>query len=107
MRSSTISRFIVLLLIGVIHAWGDLGHRTVAKVAYKFLSPATKQYLDGILAYGDNRDISDAAVWPDQIKYFRPYTAPWHYIGNSFSLTRFSQRLQLQMLKILHHRVAW
>jgi S1/P1 Nuclease len=81
MRSSRVPLFILWGLIGTINAWGDLGHRTVAKVAYKFLNPETKQYLDGILAYNDNRDISDAAIWPDQIKYFRPYTAPWHYIG--------------------------
>jgi S1/P1 Nuclease len=76
--------FTVSALFSLGLSWGDLGHRTVAKVAYKFLSPNTQQYLDSILAYTDNRDISDAAIWPDQIRYFRPYTAPWHYIGNNF-----------------------
>jgi hypothetical protein len=67
--------------------WGDVGHRTVAYLAYKYLQPSTQEYIDGILAYGDGEDVSDGAVWPDQIKRQRPATAPWHFIG-SVALSR-------------------
>ena len=40
-----------------------------------------QQYIDGILAYNDGMDISDGAIWPDQIKRQRPDTAPLHFIG--------------------------
>ncbi|KAI9763443.1 MAG: hypothetical protein M1840_000526 [Geoglossum simile] len=57
--------------------WGTLGHRTVAYVAQKNLSPSAASYVSQLL--GDE-DISDAALWADQIKHRRPKTAPWHYI---------------------------
>jgi hypothetical protein len=69
-----------LLLQGAL-AWGEIGHRTVAYLAYTYLQPSTKEYLDRILAYNDERDVSDAAIWPDQIRYQRPETKAWHYIG--------------------------
>jgi hypothetical protein len=61
--------------------WGDVGHRTVAYLAYQYLQPSTQQYIDGILAYNNGMDISDGAIWPDQIKRQRPDTAPLHFIG--------------------------
>jgi len=69
-----------LLLPGAL-AWGEIGHRTVAYLAYKYLQPSTRAYIDGVLAYEDDRDVSDAAIWPDQIRYHRPETKQWHYIG--------------------------
>jgi len=80
MRAFSVSVVTLSALLGESYAWGSLGHRTVAKVAYKLLTPETQQYIDGILAYKDDRDISDGAVWPDQIKHFRPETSSWHYI---------------------------
>jgi S1/P1 Nuclease len=57
--------------------WGSLGHRTVAYVAQKNLSPGAAAYVSQILG---GEDISDAALWADQIKRQRPKTAPWHFI---------------------------
>ncbi len=64
-------------------AWGEIGHRAVTYLAYTYLQPSTREYLDGILAYDDERDVSDAAIWPDQIRHHRPETKAWHYIGRS------------------------
>jgi hypothetical protein len=69
-----------LLLQGAL-GWGNVGHRTVAYLAYKYLRPETQQYVDSILAYEHDMDVSDGAVWADQIKRQRPNTAPLHYIG--------------------------
>ncbi|KAF2663266.1 S1/P1 nuclease [Microthyrium microscopicum] len=79
MRISSVA-FGVSCLLSQAFAWGEVGHRTVAYVAYRYLSLNTQVYVDNILNYHDGRDIGDAAIWPDQIKYGRPYTAPWHYI---------------------------
>ncbi|KAH0565671.1 hypothetical protein GP486_000927 [Trichoglossum hirsutum] len=57
--------------------WGTLGHRTVAYVAQKRLSSAGASYLAQLL---QDEDVSDAALWADQIKRQRPQTSGWHYI---------------------------
>ncbi|KAF7589804.1 hypothetical protein BBP40_003613 [Aspergillus hancockii] len=63
----------------LIHGWGDVGHRTVAYLAEKYLSAEGTRLVEDLL-HGDGEDISDAAVWPDTIKFPKPYTRPWHYI---------------------------
>lgn len=73
----------ILSLASQVLGWGDLGHRTVALVAQKYLTPETQQLLDSILENTQGYDFSDAAVWADTIKTKRPYTKPWHYIGIS------------------------
>ncbi|KAI9768674.1 MAG: hypothetical protein M1839_003982 [Geoglossum umbratile] len=57
--------------------WGTLGHRTVAYIAQKNLSPGAASYVDELLG---GEDISDAALWADQIRRQQPKTAPWHFI---------------------------
>lgn len=70
-------------------AWSDLGHRTVALLAHKYLDADTIQTLNDILANDQGYDFSDAAVWADTIKRgrnARPWTKSWHYIGMCSSL---------------------
>jgi hypothetical protein len=61
-------------------AWGDLGHRTVAYLAQKYLQPSTIDYLNAILVNDKGYDFSDAATWADAIRPGRPLTKPWHYM---------------------------
>jgi hypothetical protein len=61
--------------------WGDLGHRTVAYLAQRYFSKEAAQLIDDLLPSSDDWDISDAAVWADKVKFHRPFTRPWHYIG--------------------------
>lgn len=61
--------------------WGDLGHRTVAYLAQKYLSNEAAQLIDVLLSSGDGEDISDAAVWADEIRTHFPFTRPWHFFG--------------------------
>lgn len=65
-------------------AWGSLGHRTVAYLAQKHLTTDGAAFVNNLL--GDE-DISDAALWPDQIRRTTgwTYTAGWHFIGRCFS----------------------
>lgn len=61
--------------------WGDLGHRTVALLAQKYLTTSASEALDSILANDKGYDFSDAAVFADRVKRQRPFTKTWHYVG--------------------------
>ncbi|KAG8923158.1 hypothetical protein FRC01_013141, partial [Tulasnella sp. 417] len=57
-------------LASTAHAWGQLGHKTVANVALQFLQPGVRDTLDAILASdGHNKlakpSIVDVASWAD------------------------------------------
>jgi hypothetical protein len=81
MRSLILSS--VFLLAQPIAGWGDVGHRTVGYLAQKYFTDQAAQWVTTILQNNNGWDISDAAVWADSIKYHRPYTREWHYIGMS------------------------
>lgn len=63
-------------------AWGFLGHRTVAYVAEYSLSSESRHLLDSILELNETYDISDAAVWADEIRgdAHYAYSFPWHFV---------------------------
>lgn len=69
------------------------GHETVALVAYKHLSDSTAQYLDDLLNFQNPKgyDFADSATWADRVKLPRPYSKPWHYIGESNDFLRASK----------------
>jgi len=71
----------ILSLAAIVSAWGTLGHRTVAYIAYKHVSETTQQGVDSILDFGNNNeDVSDGAIWADQVRRARPWTEGWHFI---------------------------
>lgn len=63
-----------------ITSWGNLGHRTIAYLAEKYLTPPGHTYIQQLLRDGD---ISDAAIWADSYKYTPPgrHTSSWHFIN--------------------------
>lgn len=65
----------------LVACWGDLGHRTVAYLAQKYLSNKAAQLIDSLLPSSDGDDISDAAVWPDAIRPYFLFTRPWYFIS--------------------------
>ena len=71
----------VLSLAARVVCYGNLGHRTIAYLAQKYLTDDAVQYLDAILANNLGFDFSDAATWADTVRWARPYTKPWHYVG--------------------------
>jgi len=56
--------FVVLVLVAVsqVHAWGSLGHRSVAQLAYNRLTPQAKA---GVDRYLGGTTLPSAAVYPD------------------------------------------
>jgi len=67
-----------------VHSWGELGHRTVAYLAEMYLTPDAVEWETKLLHNNDEptKDISDWAIWADEIKRRRPwtFTPPWHFI---------------------------
>jgi hypothetical protein len=61
-------------------AWGDFGHRLVARLAYLKLEPAARSGVDSLLGGGVEAFI-DASLWADRSKAGRPNTVPWHYVN--------------------------
>lgn len=66
------------------HCWGSLGHRTVAYLAEKHLNEEAVAYVNNLLANNRGYDISDAALFADEVKQRRPFTKQWHFIGQLF-----------------------
>jgi len=93
MRASHYVASLLTLLNGAL-AWGELGHRTVAYIAYSQLSNATRKYVDTVMALDKSQDISDIAIWADAVRRERKYSAPWHFIGRGV----FSTRSQLESI---------
>jgi hypothetical protein len=65
-------------------AWGDLGHKVTALIAYKHLTPATRAKVDALLA-ADTDDLTAAdfasrATWADKYRNGHRETAPWHFV---------------------------
>ncbi|ORZ37240.1 S1/P1 nuclease-domain-containing protein [Catenaria anguillulae PL171] len=63
-------------------AWGEEGHRAVARIGYSLLTPKAKATVDELLKAG-NYTLDSAATWPDTIRKTIPRystSGEWHYI---------------------------
>ena len=77
----TLSIFFLATLCSIPRAscWGVLGHRTVAYLAARYVTPEAKIYIADLV---NHQDISEAALWADKIRYIPSfaYSKAWHYI---------------------------
>lgn len=70
-------------------AWDNLGHKTVATIAWDQLTPRAQAKITALFqADPRGRQFVNAAVWPDDIKKFlrnaapkAPVNRPWHYVN--------------------------
>ena len=66
-------------------AWGPLGHRTVAQLAQKQLTPTAQAQVDRLLAVTGEHRLADIAAWPDDLRDLDPglykRTAKLHYVN--------------------------
>ena len=60
------------------HAWGRLGHRVISRLAKKHMTEKARDALAELL--DPNETIADASTWADDIPWYSPKTAPWHYV---------------------------
>src|SRR5438477_7321974 len=59
-------------------AWGAEGHRLVARIAQRNLSPQARQAVGRLLAPGET--LESIANWADGIRNARPETKNWHFV---------------------------
>ncbi len=59
-------------------AWGALGHRVIARLAEKHMTPHAKAAVAGLLEPGES--IADASLWADVHRGQLRKTAPRHYV---------------------------
>ena len=62
------------------HAWGVLGHATVATIATHYLTDQAKDYVSGLL--GDGVSMASVASWADEYRSTKAgkFSAPYHFI---------------------------
>jgi hypothetical protein len=73
-----------LLVPDPCQAWGQQGHRIVARIATKHLRPLTRDKLSAILGVSNaalENAMANAAIWPDLIDRPATGTDRWHYIN--------------------------
>jgi len=56
---------LILSLAPSAHAWGPTGHRVVAEIAQRHLTPAAQAKVSSLL---DGRTLADVANWPDDLR---------------------------------------
>ena len=65
-------------------AWGDLGHRVTALIAYRHLTPGARTTLDALLASDADTltapDFASRATWADKYRSTHRETAAWHFV---------------------------
>jgi nuclease S1 len=69
--------------------WYDLGHRVVADIAERRLTPEAARAVRNIL--GGQR-LSDASVWADNIKQYRHDADPLHYVNIPLGATAYDAK---------------
>lgn len=72
----------VLLLVSIasttVEAWSPQGHRLVALIATKHLTPTARQNIAWLLG---TTSLADVAVWADQYLEGNNQTSFWHYVN--------------------------
>ena len=65
-------------------AWGDLGHKVTALIAYRHLTPKARATLDTLLASDEDpltpHDFASRATWADKYRNSHRETAQWHFV---------------------------
>jgi hypothetical protein len=90
-------KFIVALLLAVAafpaHAWGPLGHRTVAGMAQDHVSDPVKREIRALLQADGESTLVDIAIWADDLRDTDPArfreTSKWHYVNFSSDECRY------------------
>ena len=92
-RSSLVSAFTILIALQTpvpAWAWGRLGHRVIARLAERHMTPAAKAAVKALLDEGES--LADASTWADEHRRELPKTAPWHYVDVPLDEPRYDAR---------------
>src|SRR5215213_2569277 len=64
-RLKVVATLLLLTLPHSAYAWGPTGHRVVAEIAQRHLTPAAQAKVSSLL---DGRTLADVANWPDELR---------------------------------------
>lgn len=85
---------VALVLSAPVHAWGQLGHRVVAQLAERDLTPAAREEVARLLADQPDPTLAGVATWADELRGHDPdlgrRSASWHYVNIAESNCRYS-----------------
>lgn len=87
LRRSLAIALAMLAVAPLAQAWGPLGHRVVAELAQRHLSPAVEAEIERLLAPEHTGRLADVANWADQIQDDPAQAALWqqtrsqHYVN--------------------------
>ena len=83
-NSCAILLLVAILASGQANAWGDLGHKVTALIAYRHLTPRARTTLDALLASDPDPltppDFTGRATWADKYRSTHRETAAWHFV---------------------------
>ena len=93
MRTTPKRRLLATLLVlavpafaSTVQAWGDIGHRIVAELAWRQLDPSAKAEVERLLKADGSDSLPDVASWPDRLRdnpetrELGKETGPLHYM---------------------------
>jgi hypothetical protein len=71
-----------LAVLPSVHAWGGLGHETVAFVASNFVRSDTEAFFKKLLGDDSENYLAGVATWADSFRYSHEgkFSAPLHFI---------------------------
>jgi len=76
---------VIMALAGAaqVAAFSADGHRIVAELAQRQLTPGARSAVDALLAGTTDASLADIATWPDEVRTLAPYawSAPLHYVN--------------------------
>ena len=73
--------FVLVGFVPVLGGWGQKGHAIIADLAWRDLTPAAREAIEGLLDPSDT--IQTTSAWADAVRptdEYR-YTAPFHYVN--------------------------
>lgn len=86
-RFALVACLSLLLVAPAALAWGPLGHRVVAELAWRQLNPEARAAVEKLLNGSQWDELADVASWPDEIRHESRYQQLWkrtrqlHYIN--------------------------
>lgn len=82
---------IVAMVVGAPHvsAWGVVGHRVVARIAWARMTPAARAAATTLLPGGQDTFVV-ASTWADEVRSERPETYNWHFVDIPYAETHYS-----------------
>ena len=65
--------------VAPVSAWGAIGHRVVARIAWALMTPTARTQAATLLDGGQDAFVA-AGTWADDVRSTRPETYNWHFV---------------------------